>query len=81
MVPSHRPVGFADGDPALTARQSRRVFDRAGALPPVYGWDFFTIGLSSPRLGEAENKVMAGETPANPATPVGHKRELIPSVL
>jgi hypothetical protein len=61
MVPSHRPVGFADG----------------AALPPVYGWDFFRIGLSSPRLGAAENKVMAGETPANPATLVGHERDLI----
>jgi hypothetical protein len=53
MVPSHRPVGFADG----------------AALPPVYGWDFLN-GCSSPRLGVPGDKVMAGETPANPATPV-----------
>jgi hypothetical protein len=68
MVPSHRPVGFADGDPALISRASSRATGRDGALFPVYGWDFLSIGCSSRRLVVPTGKVMAGETPANPAT-------------
>ena len=55
MVPSHRPVGFADG----------------AAHPPVYRWDLLGISSSSRRLGVDVNKVMAGGTPANPTTSVG----------
>jgi CO/xanthine dehydrogenase Mo-binding subunit len=51
MVPSHRPVGFADG----------------AALPPVYRWDVFDDQFLHAKTGDEKDKVMAGETPANPA--------------
>jgi len=39
----------------------------APALFPVYRWDFFKEFLLATR-GVVKDKVMAGETPANPAT-------------
>jgi hypothetical protein len=33
----HRPVGFADGDPALIELDSRLAINRAGAHPPRDG--------------------------------------------
>jgi hypothetical protein len=36
----------------------------------VQGWDFSKNYFSSPRFGVAKDKVMAGGTPANPATMV-----------
>jgi carbon-monoxide dehydrogenase large subunit len=54
MVPSHRPVGFADG----------------AALPPVYRWDLFDDQFLHATTGDAKHKVMAGGTPANPPAPV-----------
>ncbi len=67
MVPSHRRVGFANADPALNPPHNEgAAIHRAGALLPG-DWIFGRILLAT--MGVGGIKVMAGETPANPATP------------
>ena len=69
MVPSHRRFGFAEADPALNPRGAKGVaIHRAGALFPG-DWIFEEFLLAT--LGDIGDKVVAGGTPATPATPVG----------
>ena len=52
MVPSHRPVGSADGP----------------ALFPVYGWDFSEWSLEETLGWLLDSRVAAGASPAAKAT-------------
>jgi len=68
MVSSHRPVGFADGHPALmTAWMLDPSMARAGALLPVYGWDLLKKSLEA-TFGRPGRQVAAGVNPAARAT-------------
>jgi hypothetical protein len=61
----HRPVGFADGDPALIPIQSPRRVTRAGAHPPGIG---FTESALLATRGAVCDHVAAGLNPAAPAS-------------
>src|SRR6266853_4484032 len=73
-VPSHRPVGFADGDPALTLLNRRPVVNRAGAHPPP-GPDLRNI-YSSRRRRPSSSMGTAGMNPAYSPDLPGDRRPL-----
>jgi len=66
----HRPVGCADGDPALIPVLSTRRFTRAGAHLPGIGFAELPLLATS---GEIRAQVAAGLNPAGPATLVRGK--------
>lgn len=64
-VPSHRPVGFADGHPALIDAKAQPPIIRAGAhLPRIGLTEWFLLAT----WGDSEDQVAAGIDPAAPAT-------------
>ena len=67
----HRQVGFADVDPDLHRLPTKHGLETGPALSFRARKGLDLESCSSPRFGVIEDKVMAGGTPANPATMVG----------